>query len=38
MVTRVLFVGSYDPAGSGIATRLYREGCRVSWPTAEPER
>lgn len=38
MVTRVLFVGSYDPAGSGIATRLYREGCRVSWLTAEPER
>lgn len=38
MVTRVLFAGSYDPAGSGIATRLYREGCRVSWLTAEPER
>lgn len=38
MVTRVLFVGSYDPAGSGIATRLYREGCGVSWLTAEPER
>lgn len=38
MVTRVLFVGSYDPVGSGIATRLYREGCRVSWLTAEPER
>ena len=38
MVTRVLFVGSYDPAGSGIATRLYREGCKVSWLTTESER
>lgn len=38
MVTRVLFVGSYDIAGSGIATRLYREGCRISWLTTDQDQ
>ncbi len=35
---RVLFVGDFDMAGTAIASRIYREGGRISWLTAEPSR
>ena len=38
MVSRILFVGDYDLAGGGIATRMYREGCKVSWLTSNRDK